>query len=123
MADPPRAMEILSRLNERGVHFSIDDFGVGYSSLGYLKRLPVSAIKIDRSFVKNMTEDEGDVTIVRSTIDLAHNLGRKVIAEGVENRQIREQLTLLGCDAAQGYYFSPPLPPADLIRWSDEFRE
>lgn|GEM_PF-737442 len=123
MADPPRAMEILSRLNERGVHFSIDDFGVGYSSLGYLKRLPVSAIKIDRSFVKNMTEDEGDVTIVRSTIDLAHNLGRKVIAEGVENRQIREQLTLLGCDAAQGYYFSPPLPPADLLRWSDEFRE
>ncbi|TAK07351.1 MAG: EAL domain-containing protein [Candidatus Manganitrophaceae bacterium] len=123
MADPPRAMEILSGLNEKGVRFSIDDFGVGYSSLGYLKRLPVSAIKIDRSFVKNMVTDEEDVTIVRSTIDLAHNLGRKVIAEGVETGEIRGRLASLGCDAAQGYFFSRPVPAANLLRWQEAFRK
>ncbi|TAK01737.1 MAG: EAL domain-containing protein, partial [Candidatus Manganitrophaceae bacterium] len=86
-------------------------------------RLPVSAIKIDRSFVKNMVTDEEDVTIVRSTIDLAHNLGRKVIAEGVETGEIRGRLASLGCDAAQGYFFSRPVPAADLLRWQEAFRK
>ncbi|MBI3804748.1 MAG: EAL domain-containing protein [Nitrospirae bacterium] len=122
MVDPSRAMEILNRLTGHGVRFSIDDFGVGYSSLSYLKRLPVSAIKIDRSFVRDMDADPEAVTIVRSTIDLSHNLGRKVIAEGVETEAVRAQLASFGCDAAQGYYFSRPIPAADLFRWLDEFQ-
>lgn len=122
MADPVRAMEILVDLSGKGIQFFIDDFGVGYSSLSYLKRLPVTAIKIDKSFVGNMAMSHDDEVIVRSTIDLAHNLGRKVIAEGVETREILEKLLSLGCDAAQGYYFSRPIAPADLTRWLDEFR-
>ncbi|MDC4206964.1 MAG: EAL domain-containing protein (plasmid) [Candidatus Manganitrophus sp.] len=117
MADPVRAMEILSELNGKGIHLAIDDFGIGYSSLGYLKRLPAAVIKIDKSFVKGLAEDKDDAMIVRSTIDLAHNLGRKVVAEGVESKEICEVLASLGCDAAQGYYFSRPIPPKDLSNW------
>lgn len=120
MADPAKAMGILTRFNRMGGSLSIDDFGTGYSSLGYLRKLPVDTIKIDKSFVKNMTEDENDATIVRSTIDLGHNLGLRVVAEGVENQEIWDQLVALGCDAAQGYYISRPIPAAEMGRWLTE---
>jgi EAL domain-containing protein (putative c-di-GMP-specific phosphodiesterase class I) len=117
MADPARALEILARISRMGVTLSIDDFGTGYSSLAYLKKLPVNAVKIDKSFVRHMTEDPNDAQIVRSTIDLAHNLGLKVIAEGVENSAVCDQLIALGCDEAQGYYLSRPLPAAEMTKW------
>jgi EAL domain-containing protein (putative c-di-GMP-specific phosphodiesterase class I) len=117
MADPARALEILTQISRMGVRLSIDDFGTGYSSLAYLKKLPVNAVKIDKSFVLHMTEDPNDAQIVRSTIDLAHNLGLKVIAEGVENSAVRDQLMALGCDEAQGYYLSRPLPAAEMTKW------
>ncbi|MCG3112202.1 MAG: EAL domain-containing protein [Candidatus Manganitrophus sp. SB1] len=117
MADPTRAMEILNQLSKMEVHLSIDDFGTGYSSLGYLKKLPVDEIKIDKSFVKEMAVEKDDAMIVRSTIDLAHNLGLKVVAEGIETQEIYDRLVALGCDAAQGYYISRPVSPADLLGW------
>ncbi len=120
MVDPARALDILIRLNDMGISLSIDDFGTGYSSLSYLKKLPVKAVKIDKSFVIQMTHDQNDAQIVRSTIDLAHNLGLKVIAEGVENRQVWDRLLGLGCDEAQGYYMSRPLPAPDLTEWLTE---
>jgi len=116
MADPARTMEILKRMSEMGLQFSIDDFGTGYSSLAYLKKLPVDEIKIDKSFVINMATQEDDIVIVRSTIDLGHNLGLKVVAEGVENQATKEKLALLGCDAAQGFHLSYPLPADELSR-------
>jgi len=109
MRDPVRALKILSQLDEMGVRLSIDDFGTGYSSLAYLKRLPVDEVKIDRSFVMDMLQDEGDAVIVQSTIDLGHNLGLKVVAEGVESQACLDRLKTLGCDAAQGYFISRPL--------------
>ncbi|MBI3596223.1 MAG: EAL domain-containing protein [Nitrospirae bacterium] len=120
MADPARALEAITRLRAIGIRFSIDDFGTGYSSLGYLKKLPVDEIKIDRSFVINMAKDPSDVMIVRSTIDLAHNLGLKVVAEGVENKETYDRLGKLGCDAAQGYYMARPMPAENLTRWLAE---
>ena len=117
MADPAHALEILTRISRMGVALSIDDFGTGYSSLAYLKKLPVNAVKVDKSFVLHMTEDQNDAQIVRSTIELAHNLGLKVIAEGVENREVWDQLLALGCDEAQGYYMSRPLPTAEMTKW------
>ncbi|MDC4203770.1 MAG: EAL domain-containing protein [Candidatus Manganitrophus sp.] len=120
MADPNAAMEVLTRLSQMGVKLSIDDFGTGYSSLAYLKRLPADEIKIDKSFVIGMETDENDAVIVRSTIDLAHNLGRRVVAEGVENQRLWEKLSTLGCDEAQGYYMSRPLPAEDVVRWLSE---
>jgi EAL domain-containing protein (putative c-di-GMP-specific phosphodiesterase class I) len=93
-----------------GVTLSIDDFGTGYSSLAYLKRLPVDELKIDKSFVTEMEEDENDAVIVRSTIDLAHNLGLKVIAEGVETSGVWDLLSMLGCDSSQGYLMAKPMP-------------
>ncbi len=117
MVDPARAMEILTRLSKMGAGLSLDDFGTGYSSLGYLKKLPVNEIKIDKSFILDMLRNEDDTVIVLSIINLVHNLGRKVVAEGVENQEIREQLTAFGCDAAQGYFWSRPLPPAEFTRW------
>ncbi|MGZ8650014.1 MAG: EAL domain-containing protein, partial [Solirubrobacteraceae bacterium] len=95
---------------------SIDDFGTGYSSLANLKRLPVDMIKIDKSFVLEMATEHSDAAIVRSTIELAHNLGLQVIAEGVEDRQIWDELARLGCDYAQGFYLSRPLPADKLTR-------
>ena len=117
MADPARALEILNRLSKMGIRLAIDDFGTGYSSLGYLKKLPVDEIKIDKSFVKEMAVEADDAMIVRSTIDLAHNLGLKVVAEGVENQEILERLITLGCDAVQGYHISRPISPTDLVAW------
>jgi diguanylate cyclase len=109
MADPDRAREVLSRINQMGVNFSIDDFGTGYSSLSYLTKLPVREIKIDKSFIADMLENANNLIIVRTTIDMAHNLGLKVTAEGVENEETYEKLKSLGCDAVQGYYFSEPV--------------
>ncbi|HEY5595272.1 MAG TPA: EAL domain-containing protein, partial [Nitrospiria bacterium] len=120
MADPGRAMEILTRLKTMGIRFSIDDFGAGYSSLSYLRRLPVAAVKVDKSFVIGMDASEDDAVIVRSTVDLAHNLGLKVIAEGVESQKVLDRLVAMGCDAAQGNYISRPVPAADLTRWLAE---
>jgi len=120
MADPSRAMEILTRLRSKSIRFSIDDFGAGYSSLGYLKKLPVDAVKVDKSFVLGMAANADDAVIVRSTIDLAHNLGLKVVAEGVESREVLDRLMEMGCDAAQGYYLSRPIPAEELTRWLNE---
>jgi diguanylate cyclase (GGDEF)-like protein/PAS domain S-box-containing protein len=120
MADPVKALEILVRLHEMGIRLSIDDFGIGYSSLVYLKKLPVDTIKIDKSFVINMIHDKNDAVIVRSTIDLAHNLGLEVIAEGVESEEIWNRLTEMGCDTAQGYYMCRPIPADQLSQWLKE---
>jgi diguanylate cyclase (GGDEF)-like protein len=117
MADPARALSVLSRLSEMGIRLSIDDFGVGYSSLSYLKRLPVDELKIDRSFVAQMDSDEDDAFIVRSTIDLGRNLGLSVVAEGVETEAVWDELSELGCDYAQGWYLGRPMPAADLVGW------
>ena len=120
MDDPQRAEAMLNLLSKQGFRLSIDDFGTGYSSLGYLKRLPVDELKIDRSFVINMQADANDATIVRSTIDLAHNLGLGVVAEGVENADVLEQLRVLSCDEAQGYHISRPLPVDGFLAWLEE---
>ena len=116
MLDPGRAQAVLERLSRIGLTLSVDDFGTGYSSLANLKRLPVDVIKIDKSFVMDMAIDASDAAIVRSTIDLAHNLGLRVVAEGVESHQAWTRLTELGCDLAQGFYVSRPLPAPDLAR-------
>ena len=116
MLDPGRAQATLERLSRIGLTLSVDDFGTGYSSLANLKRLPVDVIKIDKSFVMDMAIDARDAAIVRSTIDLAHNLGLRVVAEGVESHQAWTRLNELGCDLAQGFYVSRPLPAADLGR-------
>ncbi|MBD0348031.1 MAG: EAL domain-containing protein, partial [Thermoleophilia bacterium] len=122
MADPFRAMTVLGRLNEMGVKLSIDDFGTGYSSLAYLKRLPVDAVKIDKSFVMGMAGDGNDGAIVRSTIDLARNLGLFVIAEGVEDKETWSELRDLGCDLAQGFLISKPLPAQQVTAFLTERR-
>ena len=121
MDDPQRAEHTLNRLSERGFKLSIDDFGTGYSSLAYLKRLPVDELKIDKSFVMAMEKDEDDAKIVRSTIDLAHNLGLTVVAEGVENATIWAMLKNQGCDEAQGYFMSKPLPVAEFVVWREKW--
>ena len=120
MLDPGRAQAVLERLSRIGLTRSVDDFGTGYSSLANLKRLPVDVIKIDKSFVMDMAIDASDAAIVRSTIDLAHNLGLRVVAEGVESHQAWSRLRELRCDLAQGFYVSRPLPAPDLSRLLDE---
>ncbi len=120
MADPERAMAILNRLTEMGVKLSIDDFGTGYSSLSYLKELPVTELKIDKSFVIDMLESESDSAIVKATIQLGHNLGLEVVAEGVENPKVYSQLKELGCDTLQGYFISKPVPSDILYNWQKE---
>jgi len=120
MADPVHALQVLSRLNATGVQLAIDDFGTGYSSMAYLRNLPVHELKVDRSFVTHMTSNASDATIVRSTLNLGHNLGLRVVAEGVEDRATLLELDALGCDAIQGYYISKPMPADDLSRWLDQ---
>jgi EAL domain-containing protein (putative c-di-GMP-specific phosphodiesterase class I) len=122
MFDPGRALEVLDGLSRLGVKLSIDDFGVGYSSLNYLKRLPVDVLKIDRSFVMNMEASGEDAMIVRSTIDLARNLGLRTVAEGVESTVTLESLRELGCDLAQGFVFSRPVPADALLEWARAHR-
>ena len=117
MDDPVRAQTTLEGLHAMGVELSIDDFGTGYSSLAYLKRLPVDELKIDKSFVLNMESDIGDTKIVRSTIDLGHNMGLRVVAEGIESEAVWRLLAALGCDEGQGYFMSRPIPADKLADW------
>ena len=116
LADPFRVRQVLTRLNEMGLRLAIDDFGTGYSSLAYLKRLPVQTIKIDRSFVTGMCDDQSDATIVRSTIDLGRNLGLAIVAEGVETQDTWNALRGLGCSLAQGYLIGRAMPGDELAR-------
>lgn len=120
MANPSDGLTILTNLDHMGVKLAIDDYGTGYSSLAYLKRLPVDKLKIDKSFVMDMEENENDAVIVRSTIELAHNLGLKVIAEGVETRGAWDTLDILGCDCSQGYLMGKPMPTEMLEKWLRE---
>jgi len=117
MDDPVRAQVTLEGLHAMGVDLSIDDFGTGYSSLAYLKRLPVDELKIDKSFVMNMERDADDAKIVRSTIDLGHNMGLRVVAEGVESVEVWNILARMGCDQGQGYFMSRPIASDRLIDW------
>jgi diguanylate cyclase (GGDEF)-like protein len=118
MRDPAYALRTLSDLKSLGITLAIDDYGTGYSSLAHLKRLPVDELKIDKSFVLNLgAAATDDIVIVRSTIELGHNMGLRVIAEGVENAEAWEILQKLGCDMAQGFFVSPPLPPEEFASW------
>ncbi|WP_426161515.1 putative bifunctional diguanylate cyclase/phosphodiesterase [Pseudoduganella sp. R-34] len=122
MDDPVRAQQTLERLHGMGCDLSIDDFGTGYSSLAYLKRLPVDELKIDKSFVLNMANDVGDAKIVRSTIDLGHNMGLRVVAEGIESEAAWNILAEMGCDQGQGYYMSRPMPAGELAGWVENWK-
>jgi len=117
MADPARAIDMVEQLRASGIRFAIDDFGAGYSSMMYLKKLAVTSIKIDKSFVIDMLADNSDHVIVRSMIGLGHNLGIAVVAEGVESDEILKTLLALGCDVAQGYGIARPMPAADIPAW------
>ena len=114
MGDPRRTVPILQRLADTGVTLSLDDFGTGYSSLAYLQRLPVSEVKIDKSFVIGMTSAGASSVLVRSILTLGANLGLRVVAEGVEDVDVLNQLRALGCDLAQGYQIAKPLPAAEI---------
>ncbi len=120
MSNPSDGLAILSELDRMGVKLAIDDFGTGYSSLAYLKRLPVDELKIDKSLVTDMEVNENDAVIVRSTIDLAHNLGLKVTAEGVETQDVWDTLSILGCDQSQGYFMGSPMSEEKLDAWLGE---
>jgi diguanylate cyclase (GGDEF)-like protein len=117
MADPVRSKQVLAELRTLGVRLSVDDYGTGYSSLAYLQELAVDELKLDKSFVMRMTEDAGADAIVRTTVDLAHSLGLTMVAEGVENETALLGLARLGCDLAQGYHISKPLPAEQLTGW------
>ena len=117
MSEPLRARETLKEIKETGIKLSIDDFGTGYSSLSYIKKLPIDEIKVDRSFVMEMTEDNDDDVIVLATIELAHNLGFEIVAEGVHDQRTWDRLKELKCDVAQGYYISKPLSATTFMAW------
>jgi len=123
MEDPDKALETLHALRNMGMALAIDDYGTGYSSLAYVKQLPVSELKIDRAFVKGVVESEADAMIVRSTTELAHSLGFKVVAEGVETLAISDKLRELGCDYGQGYYYAKPLPLAAFQTWLRQYQQ
>jgi diguanylate cyclase (GGDEF)-like protein len=118
-SDPDRALATLTALHDAGISISIDDFGTGYSSMSYLKRLPVSELKVDRSFVSGMLGDADDEVLVRSVVELGHNLGLTVVAEGVEDEETLDALTLAGCDVVQGYHTGRPMPVDALSSWLD----
>jgi diguanylate cyclase (GGDEF)-like protein len=117
MGDIGRGAEMLAQLHRLGVAVAVDDFGTGYSSLSYLKRLPINTLKIDKSFLADVAQNGSDALIVRSIIDLGHNLGFRVVAEGVEDAAAWDLLTRLGCDAVQGYHISHPLPQLKFADW------
>jgi EAL domain-containing protein (putative c-di-GMP-specific phosphodiesterase class I) len=120
MRNPATALARLHELRALGVQLSIDDFGTGFASLAYLKRLPVQVLKIDKTFTASLATDDGDKRIVRSTIQLAHGFGMRVVAEGVESSEVAELLRRKGCDAAQGYHFSKPLTAQEFAaHWLD----
>ncbi|WP_248294047.1 bifunctional diguanylate cyclase/phosphodiesterase [Actinoplanes sp. TBRC 11911] len=122
MADPHRVLKTITRLDRMGIAISLDDFGTGYSSLQHLRRLPLSEVKIDRSFVLGMASDRGDAAIVRSVIDLAEALGLRAVAEGVEDERTWRLLAAAGCHAAQGWFHARPMPAADLDDWLARYR-
>ncbi len=117
MADPERAIQVLGKLREYGVGLSIDDFGTGYSSLAYVKRLPVTEIKVDRSFVRDVATDAGDASIIRAVVELARHQALIVVAEGVEDQDTYNRLQALGCGMAQGYFIARPMPAETYIDW------
>jgi EAL domain-containing protein (putative c-di-GMP-specific phosphodiesterase class I) len=117
MDDVEHTVDVLWQLRKAGVRLSIDDLGIGQSSLAYLKRLPVHEVKIDKSFVLNMADDQDDDAIVCMVVGLAHRLRLSVVAEGVETVHARERLVEIGCDVAQGYWYSRPLASADVAPW------
>jgi EAL domain-containing protein (putative c-di-GMP-specific phosphodiesterase class I) len=117
MTNPALAMSTLTGLHELGIRLSIDDYGTGYSSMAYLNRLPVDELKVDRSFVMNMLDNDNDAVLVRSAIDLGHNLGLTVVAEGVEKAEHVTALRDFGCDVAQGYHYARPMPPDEVAAW------
>lgn len=117
MMNPVKSLEILNEFHEMGFGVSIDDFGTGYSSLAYLKNLPADEIKIDKSFVMNMANDKKDASIVKAAVDLAHTLGLKIVAEGVEDQTTLNLLTEMGCDYAQGYHMAKPMPCDEVFKW------
>jgi EAL domain-containing protein (putative c-di-GMP-specific phosphodiesterase class I) len=123
MANPERAAGVLERLREIGLHLSIDDFGTGYSSLTYLRTLPAGELKIDRSFVKEIDENENNAAIAGAVINLAHSLGLKVVAEGVETEPELRCLMALGCDLAQGYLISRPIPAGEVAAFLTGYPE
>jgi EAL domain-containing protein (putative c-di-GMP-specific phosphodiesterase class I) len=113
---------VLTEIRELGARISIDDFGTGYSSLSYLKQIPADEIKIDKSFVINMLNDEADRKIVEQIIALGRSFGLAVVAEGVENAEVAARLAAMGCDYAQGFHYARPLPPQEIPAWSQEWR-
>jgi EAL domain-containing protein (putative c-di-GMP-specific phosphodiesterase class I) len=117
MTDPERAAVVLQDLHHAGIGISIDDFGTGQTSLSYLSALPIDEIKIDLSFISDMTVSAGHHAIVRSIVDLGHNLGLKVVGEGVESEEIASALTATGCEVAQGYLYARPMPAEELSDW------
>jgi len=123
MSDPGRAAAVLGRLSHLGVHISVDDFGTGYSSLAYLKRLPISEVKIDKSFVLGMEDEPDQLAIVSSIVDLGRNLGLRVVAEGVETRSAWFLLRDRGCHRAQGYFLTRPLAGDAVLPWIDEHEQ
>jgi len=120
LSEPERAVDCIKRLSALGIQISVDDFGTGYASMSYLKELLVARIKIDKSFVKDLAFNHNDSVIVRSTVELGHNLGLKVVAEGVETKEAWDKLKSFGCDSAQGYYMGRPLSPDDLTIWMQQ---
>jgi EAL domain-containing protein (putative c-di-GMP-specific phosphodiesterase class I) len=117
MKDPALALEAMHRIAARGVGISIDDYGTGYSSLSYLNDLPATELKIDRSFTARVTTDPRTAAIVAGTVELAHRLGMRLIAEGVEDQATLTAMSGLGCDETQGYLHSRPLPPELFLGW------
>ncbi len=122
MVDRERSHRVLSEIRELGARISIDDFGTGYSSLSYLKQIPADELKIDKSFVMNMLNDEVDRKIVEQIIALGRSFGLEVVAEGVETAEVAARLAAMGCDYAQGFHYARPLPPQELPAWSQEWR-
>ena len=117
MVDPDRVKKVVQQLDELGIHMSIDDYGTGYSSLSYLRKFPAKEIKIDKTFVTNMLTNEDNAVIVKSTIDLIHNIGRLVAAEGVEDQATIKKLSELGCDYVQGFHISRPQAAEEFFSW------
>jgi EAL domain-containing protein (putative c-di-GMP-specific phosphodiesterase class I) len=117
MNDPAKSLRVLNRLHSMGLELFVDDFGTGYSSLSYLMKLPVAVIKIDQSFIMNMMNDADATAIVKTIIELGHNMGMRVVAEGTESKEIWDALKRLNCDEAQGHYISPPLPAHAFRAW------
>jgi diguanylate cyclase (GGDEF)-like protein len=117
MQNPDLCLDILKKIHDAGIGISIDDFGTGYSSLAYLKYLPARELKIDKSFVINMLEDPRDKSIVKAAIDMAHNLGLEIVAEGIESQAMLDSLMEIGCDHGQGYYMARPMPDTEIKQW------